>query len=95
MQYLVEVAFCAGKISFGGTALSLSYVTKHLRTRFSTFGFLSLFTFVLVFFLLSQNVYSLFITSMTISLIILLRELLIYGGPSPYRTQKEGCQKWP
>jgi len=58
----VEVAFCAGKINFGGTAMSLSYVTKRLRTRFSTFGFLSLFTFVLVFFLFPQNVYSFDVT---------------------------------
>ena len=58
MQYLVEVAFCAGKINLGGTAMSLFYLIKRLRTRFSTFKFLSLFTFVLVFFLLSQNVYS-------------------------------------
>ena len=65
MQHLLEVAFCTAKTNFGGTAMSPSYVTKRLRTRFSRFfifGFLSLFTFVLVLFLLPQNVYSLDVT---------------------------------
>ena len=45
--------------------MTKSYVTKCLRTRFScfsTFGFLSLFTFVLVLFLLTPNAYSLDVT---------------------------------
>ena len=45
--------------------MTKSYVTKCLQTRFScfsTFGFLSLFTFVLVLFLLTPNVYSLDVT---------------------------------
>jgi hypothetical protein len=58
----LEVAFCTAKTNFGGTVMTTSYVTKRLRTRFSTFGFLSLFTFVLVLFLLPQNVYSLNVT---------------------------------
>ena len=39
--------------------MTKSYVTKCLRTRFSIFRFLLLLTFVLVFFLFPQNVYSL------------------------------------
>jgi hypothetical protein len=54
-----------GKTNFGGAVMTKSYITKSLQTRFSrffTFGFLSLFTFALVFFLLTQNVYSLDLT---------------------------------
>ena len=42
--------------------MTKSYVTKCLRTRFSIFGFLLLFTFVIVLFLFPQNVYSLDVT---------------------------------
>ncbi len=62
MQHLFEVAFCTVKLSFGGTAMSPFYVTKRLETRFSIFGFLTLFTFILVLFLLPKNVYSLDLT---------------------------------
>lgn len=39
-----------------------SYVTKRLGSRFSIFGFLTLFTFLLFLFLLPKNVYSLDLT---------------------------------
>ncbi len=42
--------------------MSKFYVTKRLRTRFSTNGFLSLSTFILVLFLLPLNIYSLDVT---------------------------------
>jgi hypothetical protein len=48
--------------NFGGAAMSKSYVTKYLRTRFYILGFLSFLSFILVFFLFPQNVYSLDVT---------------------------------
>jgi len=59
---LWTLRFARITINFGGAVMSKFYVTKRLRTRFSTFGFLSLFTFVLVLFLLTPNVYSLDVT---------------------------------
>ena len=45
--------------NFRGAAMTKSYVTKCLRTRFPIFEFLLLFTFLIVLFLFPQNVYSL------------------------------------